>query len=414
MTLELKALRLPLCLGALVLCALLPNRAHADGGITVTAEPTPTYTFGETATFELAAASSARITSVTLFYRALPAAETRLGKPRFTPGALITATFSLSLTTSALPAFAQVEYWWEITDSSDATLTTEKQVFRYEDNRFEWRALTQAPVTVHWYQGATAYGQTALDVATAALAEIDHTLNLTAPEALDVYLYATDADARVALRDTGVSWANGHANPATGVAIAVVPPDVLDSNINLAMLIPHELTHLRVYRAAGGQYARVPAWLNEGLAMLHQAQPNPNFPGALSRARTNAALIPVAELCGAFPADATQAELAYAESESLVRYVRGQYGASGLTALLAAYADGLSCDAGVQRALGLSLIQLEQNWLRDEISPTPALFNLQKLAPWLGLVVLIVFSGGAFLLAMFTPAARKKTYEPFE
>jgi hypothetical protein len=114
-------------------------------------------------------------------------------------------------------------------------------------------------------------------------------------------------------------------------------------------------------------------------------------------ARKNGTLIKLDALCGAFPADAGQAELAYAESESLVRYIRDQHGATDLAALLAAYADGVSCDGGVQRVLHLSLSQLEEAWLRDKINLDPATLRLSQLTPWLAVASLIVFSGGVYL-----------------
>jgi hypothetical protein len=72
---------------------------------------------------------------------------------------------------------------------------------------------------------------------------------------------------------------------------------------------------------------------------------------------------PLGELCAAFPPEAGEAFLAYAEAESFVRYLRENYGASGLEALTGAYADGLGCEQGAQRALGRALTPLEQDWL---------------------------------------------------
>jgi hypothetical protein len=393
-----KALRFALVF--IVSCALLgAPLARAQSGITVADNPPPEYVFGETLTFQLAAQSEARIKTVNLFYRSAPGAPTNLAKPRFIPGPVITATYSISLTLNPLPAYTTLEYWWEIEDTADNTLTTEHQTFLYADNRFDWRALTREPVTVHWYQGDTAFGQSAVDVASAALENINRDLDAPAPEVVNVYVYANQNDAQEAFQSAGRLWVGAHADPALGVVIVAVSPDALDADINLGIYIPHELTHVLIYRAAGDNYRLVPAWLNEGLAVVHQAQPNPNYPALLKDAALAGQLYKLESLCSAFPTDPAEAELAYAESESVMRYFREQYGNSKIQELLRAYADGLGCEAGVQKTLGISLATLESNWL-GSLSPNLTI-KLRPFAPWLALALLILFSGALFLILTF-------------
>ena len=69
-----------------------------------------------------------------------------------------------------------------------------------------------------------------------------------------------------------------------------------------------------------------------------------------------------------FPADGELALLAYAQSDAFVDYIQAQYGVSGLQSLIYAYDQGVSCERGVEMALGLSLETLERNWLRDTFS----------------------------------------------
>ncbi|MGH2523123.1 MAG: peptidase MA family metallohydrolase [Anaerolineales bacterium] len=362
-------------------------------------------------TFQISAQSSAAIRDVTLFFRAPGDARTGVGKPTFVVeldhGSTITATYFLDLAARPLPPFAAIEYWWEIQDSAGSTLTTDKQIIFYEDNRFDWRTLAQNRVTVHWYEGDTAFGQAALDIAANALVQADRDLHVLLPERTNVYIYANAADVQEALRRAGRAWAGGHADPALGVVIVRVSPG-LEGELNLGRTIPHELTHLLIYQATGENYARVPSWLNEGLAVLNQAQPDPDFPAALSAAREGGTLLSLSRLCAPFPADVAQAQLAYAESESIVRYIRDQHGSKSFANLLRAYADGASCEAGVERGLGISLDELEQAWLREVINTSPGTFRLPALTPWLLLAGLVLLSGGLFTLLMAFQPARLK------
>lgn len=379
-------------------CGLLgTSPIQAQSGIVVSDNPTPEYAFGDYVTFQLSAKSEARIKTVNLFYRTAPGAPTNLAKPRFSPDTLITATYSISLTLNPLPAYTTLEYWWEIEDTADNTLTTDPQTLLYEDNRFDWRTLAREPVTLHWYQGDTAFGQLAVDIAYAALNDLQTELGAPPPDRLNVYVYANQNDAQDAFRSTGRLWVGAHANPALGVVIVAVTPDALNASGELSNFIPHELTHVVLYQLLGENYRSVPTWLNEGLARLHEGQRDSDAPRHLKDAAQAGKLFKLESLCGPFPDDSAQAQLAYEESESVVNYLREHYGQSKLQALLHAYGDGLSCEGGTQQALGVSLEALETGWLAT-LNPNPISIKLRPYTPWLALALLILSSGGLFLV----------------
>jgi hypothetical protein len=98
----------------------------------------------------------------------------------------------------------------------------------------------------------------------------------------------------------------------------------------------------------------------------------------------------IADLCEAFPLDASRAFLAYAESQSFVRFLRDTYGTSGLFSLASAYADGLSCEQGVMRALGASLVSLDTRWRESVLGQNVAGVFLRNMLPYLGLFVFML------------------------
>jgi len=94
----------------------------------------------------------------------------------------------------------------------------------------------------------------------------------------------------------------------------------------------------------------------------------------------------------------------------VVRYIRETRGVPGLTALLAAYGDGLGCSAGVERALGISLTTLEDRWRRDVLltgpvgAPPPA----ADLAGWAALAAVVLGTPVLFFLIIsLAPSARR-------
>ena len=131
---------------------------------------------------------------------------------------------------------------------------------------------------------------------------------------------------------------------------------------------------------------------------MNQAEPDPDYPTALAKAREGGYLISLADLCGPFPADPLRAQLAYAESESAARYLHDRYGSQSVAALLAAYADGLGCSAGVERALGQPLADFESGWLAEAVNANPSMFKLRALAPWLVLAAMVLFAPALFWL----------------
>jgi hypothetical protein len=328
-------------------------------------EASVTYTFGQQAVFSIQATASADITALYLYIQSAGNDRVEVTSVPVDPSPSVQATFTRDLRLFPFPPFGTVNWWWEVRDAAGYQLTTPQATFRYEDNRLNWFRRTAGPATVYSTVDDPQYMQAALDIAAVSLERISRSLNAPVPEKVDIYLYPSLADLQAALRMAGRAWMGGQARPELGVILVAVPHDG-GYMAQMEQEIPHELTHLLVYRLAGPEgYRYIPAWLNEGLATANETRPDPNLDSLLERARNEGRLIPLRNLCPPFSTDPAEALLSYAESGSLVRYIRQQYGDSGIRALLQAYADGADCDGGVQRALHITLDQLERAWRAD-------------------------------------------------
>lgn len=341
------------------------------------------YTFGQQITFSIQASAPQEITSITLY---LEFEGVDLPEPHpvaLEPGPEVQAGVQRDLRLTPFSPFGEIAYWWEIRDAVGNSLTTDRATFQYLDNRFEWQTLTSDHVRVHTVVDDAVYAQSALNVAQTALERIEQELETPSPEQIDIFVYPSTSDLRAAMEISGRGWAGGQARPELGVALVAIPHDD-GAFLRMERDIPHELTHLLVYEAVGSAgYGYVPPWLSEGLATVNEAQPDPALEVVLEEARAEGRLIPLDELCIPFPASRDAALLSYAQSASLVRYIRGQHGNSGLRALLAAYADGASCEGGVMRALSISQTQLEVAW-RAHLSGLSAwTLWISDNAPWL-------------------------------
>lgn len=397
---------LPFSAAALLLLALASPLAsvRAQSNLRITTMPTPDYVFGQRLTFRVLAESDVPITDVTLLLRTPDEPSTFVGKAGFERGTRIAAEYTLEASRRQVEPFSPVEYWWEIEDSSGKVVTSEHKTLAYIDNRFTWQTLSEGAVTVAWYAGDRAFAQAALDMATGSLARLSRDLETGSPDRpITLYLYAQVSDAQDAMRGASRQWADGQANPLLNIIVVTMPPESVDTLTRMAREIPHELTHLVVAQRTNGRYANLPLWLNEGLAVMYEASPNPEAPTLLANARATNTLLRLETLCAPYLTDAVQAQLAYAQSASVVRYIRDQHGLQRLGQLLDAYADGLACRAGVERGLGLSLEELERRWLEDTFGARRVSASQEDLTPWLLVAALLMISSLLFLALIARP-----------
>jgi hypothetical protein len=120
---------------------------------------------------------------------------------------------------------------------------------------------------------------------------------------------------------------------------------------------------------------------------------------------TNQELIELNTLCAAFPREWAKARLAYVESASVIDHIRDMHGRQALRDLVAAYADGATCDGGVQRVLGFSVDRLEMSW-RESLAPRGSWARFwESNGSWVILVVLFAALPLLFLRQPRSPAS---------
>jgi hypothetical protein len=307
------------------------------------------------------------------------------------PGRQVALSYPLSPSALKVPPFATLTFWWEIQDESGNLNQTEEQLLYYADNRYPWQSLRdqQEDVSwdVYWVDGGASIGEITLDIAVEALDEISRELRSTIPGSVHIFVYPSEAELRTALNLAGYEWAGGQARPELG-AILVGVSDGPTARGELERLIPHELTHLMVYEATGQTLNRVPAWLNEGLATLNEGRPDPERQALVEQALADNSLFPLDALCAPFPSDQNDARLAYAQSASVVSYLQEEYGNQTIRDLLAAYADGASCEAGITKTLRKSINGLDSAWRASLTRRGEIFVALSDSAMWLALWLL--------------------------
>jgi hypothetical protein len=385
-------------IGLLCLSLLVAPAVRADGPIEVQAND-HAYTFGDELRFHLAVSGDTSIESIVLSYRTSDSQGTTVETMAFDPAKRVAVDHAHQIGDRYVRPFVDIAYWWTITDADGATLVTEPVTFVYADDRFAWQSIEQDGVNLHWYEGSIQVAQQALNVSVAAVARAREDIRIEGtPDPIQIYLYAGATDLNLALPAGLPFGADALTLHGTTVVVAPLAPE--PANIpDLKRILAHEVTHATIYEATQSELDRVPMWLSEGLAtsIQHEFAPDPDAQILLQRALAAEEAIDLAGLCTTFPQDWSQARLAYAASASLVDYVRDTYGRQALQQLVAAYADGLTCEGGVQRVLSISLDRLESSW-RESVSPRGGWQRFWRVnSSWV--VLLVAFSVLALLIA---------------
>lgn len=352
------------------------------------------HSFGQHITFHLEASSTnAEITEITLFFEV----EGRIGKTpvpvTFQPAMHVAIDVVQSPAEHDLQPFTTLSYWWEIGDAAGNHYASPTGLLYYADNRYDWLGpardqYLQTTLEVFWIEGDLLFAQTALNTALVALDEQNQALNAPLPGVIRIFIYPGEADLRSALRLGGYDWAGGQARPELGAILVGIPNDQFARD-EMERLIPHELTHLLVYQRAGRRLGNVPPWLDEGLAAANELRPAADRQALLEEALANDRLLALKSLCAPFPQDQNSARLAYAQSASVVQYIRERYGNQAIRDLLSAYADGASCDLGVERALGLTIDGLDSTWRARLTGQPQVAVALNDSVVWLALWLMV-------------------------
>ena len=353
------------------------------------------YQFGDSITFQARLNPPSPVSEAYLLFRAEGETTTRVLPLAIEADGKTSLRYDMKQ--GPVRPFAIIHFQYRVKLQTGEELISEELFINYEDNRFPWQIVSGEGLTVHWYAGDISFGQAVMDAARRGLKRASELLLVGAAKPINIYIYASSTDLQKALELGGLPFVGGHASPDLHLALVVIAPGP-EQGLEMDRKIPHELAHILTYDLTQERYNRLPVWFREGIATQVELAANPDYPRALSLASEQKNLIPLVDLCGSFPQDTGRAFLAYAESESFTNFLIQKYGQTGLLALTRAYADGLECEQGAQRAFGQPLSQLELEWRASALGENAGVRALNNLFPYLAIlaVLLAVSLGSAF------------------
>ena len=217
--------------------------------------------------FRLEAESSATITRITLFYRLAGRNIKVYGYPEFTPDTSVSAEFKLKTSgTGYLPSGVDIEYYYVITDADGNTIETDRLSLEYKDPRFSWRELRRGDLIVVYHDIPSSKVEAAAARVSDRLEAVKELFGVESVTPMKAVIVNGLREAESVF--PFISETAGRAHVFGGFAY---------DSYNLFLLaglwedgMVHELAHLLLDQAVDSPRARIPAWLNEGLAMYFE------------------------------------------------------------------------------------------------------------------------------------------------
>jgi len=395
--------------------ALIPCRmATADGGIEVVSSDAQAD-FPQSVTFSLEARASTDIVDIDIecqvIRRSLVPVICR-SDIDFDANEYVMVSWIWDMQDSGgVPPGTEIEYRWLIEDASGNTYTSPYATVRYDDLRYNWRGMTSDNITLWWYDGDSSFVQQLIAAANGAAARLTAEFDVSLEQPVKFYIYADAWDLQSSLVNPDM-WTGGQAFPDYGAIMIGIEVDNLDWG---KRTVAHELGHLVVGQLVYGPFGWLPTWLSEGIAMNAEGELADNFQDSLDSAISSDMLFSVRSIASAFPADATEAILCYAESHSIVKFLIDNYGSEQFLQLLDLFKQGSTDDEALFQVYGFDTDELNINWRaslglgpQPTVTPTPTPspsaggdeFILS--APYIALITIVVVLCGLTVFLGFT------------
>ena len=338
-----------------------PSPSPAEGSMPIrVVSSSHSIAFPDEIRLRLVAESDAPITHVRLVYQ-LGSQQTRIyGYPNFTPSSRIDTDFRIKTGgANFLPSGVDVSYFYHIGDANGNEFDSERYSLEYLNPRYQWQRYSLPGFEVLWHdRPATEVRAVAHDV-NERLDEVRALLRLDETKTMKAVILNGRREASSSLPKVSDAATAGHLYG--GFAYGELDVFVLVGLGREGMI--HEMTHLLIDEAMTSPLGRLPAWLNEGLAMYFEGSSSWRERAVLDSYHRGR-LMPLRSM-GAVPGVPSDVRNFYSQSWSVVDYMMETYGADRMSALLGAIDSGTDVDEAVPVAYDISLDELESRWKRS-------------------------------------------------
>lgn len=317
--------------------------------------------FPDDLSFQMEVESPVPIVGVELRYTILPDGVATRAPARCTPdeGTRVACTAIVEGNDPPrvyLPPFTEVRYSWLVTDESGAVSETPESSIVYDDTQFGWEETTSDGLVVYTYGGTDPRPLVA-----AARASLDRMTSLLAAEVgfpVKVVVYNSRGDMQAALQRRSEGFSERVITLGVRVSSDTV---IVLNNAGVESTLQHELAHVVTKQAGEGGLGFIPAWLDEGTAVLAQDAPGRSYESAFEAAVSGDSLLSLRATSSA-TGNPSDVDLFYGQSWAFVSYLVDEFGEERYAELFATFKRGATADEALTAVYGKDLRTLENEW----------------------------------------------------
>ena len=375
------SLLIPVALVAILAVAALltwPGHSSAQDAVTVTDRGHENL-FPDGLRFYIDAESASDIDEIRVYVRKLGQSSRRTYRAvEFEPGNAISgeALFQSKTSNEYIPTGTRLEYHFDIRTVDGEQFETEPETLVYLNTGLDWDVKSSGLINVYYYQ----YDQLSEVRAEAVLMVADETYQHMGPilgveltEPMSIVVYSNYDHMREALRPSSRVAARhlrtlgqAFSDERTLLVDGSSDPFVGDNTLTTTA---HEFTHLLVADAAGSAYSQVHLWLNEGLAVYSERQPNNEYERYMEFAIENDRVPPLAGL-RTFSGTPQETLQAYGQGHAVASYMLENYDQSLMADLFATIRTTHNFEKALIAAYGVTVPDLDNEW-RESVGLTP-------------------------------------------
>ena len=375
------SLLIPVALVAILAVAALltwPGHSSAQDAVTVTDRGHENL-FPDGLRFYIDAESASDIDEIRVYVRKLGQSSRRTYRAvEFEPGNAISgeALFQSKTSNEYIPTGTRLEYHFDIRTVDGEQFETEPETLVYLNTGMDWDVKSSGLINVYYYQ----YDQLSEVRAEAVLMVADETYQHMGPilgveltEPMSIVVYSNYDHMREALRPSSQVAARhlrtlgqAFSDERTLLVDGSSDPFVGDNTLTTTA---HEFTHLLVADAAGSAYSQVHLWLNEGLAVYSERQPNNEYERYMEFAIENDRVPPLAGL-RTFSGTPQETLQAYGQGHAVASYMLENYDRSLMADLFATIRTTHNFEKALIAAYGVTVPDLDNEW-RESVGLTP-------------------------------------------
>jgi len=264
---------------------------------------------------------------------------------------------------SYIPSGVSIKYYFEVTDAQENNYYTHPTNFTYLDPRYSWKSMNIDPITVHWHGFSEDEVYETIQRTRGQVSRIRDIVGVDEVQPIKGIIINTPGEALKTFPP--VSEAATRDGLYGGFAFKDYDLFMV-GGLNANSMI-HETVHLIVGQSIDSPFSKIPAWLNEGLAMHFESQTPIRAHEITERIRKGD--LPSLSTMKSVPGRPEDVRLFYAQSNAIVEHMMDKFGEHKMPELLSELKSGSDIESSLKKVYGLTSVELQEDW-EENLLPT--------------------------------------------